>query len=108
MATARAKKLQPQSGTRPTKRRAASDDPIEAAKAYATLAEGKEYDSGGLTSRRASGSEVKGLGCITRSFNPSEEANPTIRATNPASAAQRPVLPPSAASTPSNASQTNP
>src|ERR671916_537098 len=108
MATARAKKLQPQSGTRPAKRRTASDDPIEAAKTYATFPEGKEDDPGGVISRRASGSERKGLACITRSFNASEEANPIIRATNPASAAQRPVLPPSAASAPSNASQTAP
>jgi undecaprenyl-diphosphatase len=36
--------------------------------------------------------ERNGLGCITRFFNTSEEANPTTKAIIPASAAQRPVL----------------
>src|SRR5919199_5553725 len=108
MAAARAKKPQPHSGTLPSKRRAASNAPLEAAKAYATLTEGKEYELGGLTSRRVSEIERKSLDCITRFFNTSEEINPATKATNPASAAQRPVLPPSAASTASNISHTNP
>src|ERR671932_1446700 len=108
MTAARAKKPQPQSGTRPSKRWAASDAPLEAAKAYVTLTEGKEYELGGLTSRRTSDSERKGLGCIMRFFSTSEEINLATKATNPASAAQRPVLPPSAASTASNTTHTNP
>jgi hypothetical protein len=83
-----------------------SDAPLEAAKAYVAFAEGKEYELGGLISSRTSGSETKGLGCITRLFNTSEETNPNTKAVNPASAAQRPVLPPSAASAPNNTSQT--
>ena len=81
-----------------------SDAPLEAAKAYVAFTEGKEYELAGLTSSRTSGSETKGLGCITILFNTSENANPTTRAANPASAAQWPFLPPSAANAPSRTS----
>src|SRR5919112_1005055 len=108
MAIARASNPQPQTGRRLSKRRAVSDAPLEAAKAYVVFTEGKEYELGGSTSSRTSDCETKGLGCIMRLFNTSEKANPTSRAANPASAAQRPVLPPSAASAPNSTSQNTP
>src|ERR687893_931775 len=106
MAKASIRAPQPQSGSRRSNRLAASEAPPEAAKAYATLVEGKEYEIGRSTKKRASGSVTNGLGCITRFFSTSEVANPTTNAVNPATAAQRPTLPPTAASIPNDSSQT--
>lgn len=60
METARVKEPHPQNGTRPSRRRVASDAPLETAKAYVALTEGKEYEFGGQTSKRTSGSERTG------------------------------------------------